>query len=70
LMKVGAGTSVDPTTVIGSWSATGANVTYKYNKPGGGTNNFTFELHKQGSTYNFCDGADAKASGTLSDGDC
>jgi len=73
LKKVGTGTStgVDPTTVIGSWSATESDVTYKYNKPDGSTNDFTFELHKQGEIYNFCVGADTKASGTLSDAsDC
>ena len=70
LKKVGAGTAVDPEVVIGSWSASGSDVTYKYNKPGGGTNNFTFELRKQGSTYYFCSGGVDKASGTLSSDSC
>ncbi|MBQ0720417.1 MAG: hypothetical protein KBT88_02755 [Gammaproteobacteria bacterium] len=70
LFKVGAGTVVDPETDIGAWTTDGAVVTYKYDKPGGGTNNFTFELHESGGTYFFCDGLSVKASGTLSPESC
>lgn len=70
LFKVGAGTVVDPETDIGAWTASGADVTYEYDKPGGGTNNFTFELHESSGTYYFCSGGSVKASGSLSSDSC
>tara|TARA_R110000787_G_C13263098_1_gene430714 strand:- start:190 stop:585 length:396 start_codon:yes stop_codon:yes gene_type:complete len=66
----GVGDPVDPTRIVGTWSTTGSAVTYNYS----GGSSYTFTLHKNGSTYNFCTGSGSsavvKASGPLTAGSC
>lgn len=62
----GVGHPVDPTHVVGTWSANGSDVTYNYN----GGDSFTFTVRKQGADYNFCRGGNVDIVSSLPDGNC
>lgn len=65
----GVGHPVDPTHVVGSWSASGSDgsdVTYNYS----GGDSFTFTVRKNGSNYNFCRGGNVDIVSTLPSGSC
>ena len=67
LWKVGApdpsdgSLNVDPAKKVGTWSVLGNTVTYDYGSGG----EYKWTLHKNGSTYFFCDGSKEIARGTL-----
>lgn len=62
----GVGHAVDPTHVVGTWSANGSNVTYTYS----GGDSFTFSIRKNGPNYNFCRGDNVEIVSTLPTGSC
>ena len=62
----GVGHAVDPTRVVGTWTANGSDVIYNYS----GGDSFTFTVHKNGSNYNFCRGNDVEIVTTLPSGSC
>ena len=63
----GVGDPVDPTRIVGSWKASGPNVTYSYS----GGSSYKFQLHEVSGTYYFCDiSGSVKASGSLTSGSC
>jgi len=64
----GVGHSVDPTRVVGDWTASSSDGTVTYSYDGG--KSYKFTLHSDGSKYYFCSGGSVKASGSLTSGSC
>ncbi len=59
----GPSSTVDPTHVTGSWTATGDTISYSYNGDSGGPYQYT--VHDNGGSYSYCNGSTEHSTFTL-----